>query len=59
MSTQGYENKKLSHFSFSLNSCYAIFDNHILTWIPKSQNIYFDALEFLSFDPIEFNSNNE
>lgn len=34
-----------------------MFDNHLLAWIPLSENIYFDALEFLAYEPIEFNSN--
>ncbi len=57
ISTQRYEINKLTHFSFSINGCYAIFDNRILAWIPHTQNIYFDSLEFLQYEPIEFDSN--
>lgn len=27
-----------------------------MAWIPQSENIYFDSLEFLSQEPVEFNS---
>ncbi len=56
MSIEGYENSKLTHFSFSINSCYAIFDKSILSWIPKTQNLYFDSMEFLTYQPNQFNS---
>lgn len=28
----------------------------MLAWLPDSQNIYYDATEFLTKDPIEFHS---
>ncbi len=51
-----YEINKLYHFSFSINCAYAIFDSHLVAWIPDSENIYFDSLEFLRKNPIDFNS---
>ena len=56
ISANRYEINKLTHFSFSINGCYAIFEGRILAWIPPSQNLYFDSLEFLQYEPIELDS---
>jgi hypothetical protein len=51
-----FENSKLTHFTFSLNSAYAIYDNQILAWIPDSENLFFDRFEFLSRVPVQYDS---
>ena len=47
---------KMNQFSISINSAYAIFDSKLLTWIPKSENIYYDSFDFISSNPIKFDN---
>lgn len=42
--------------AFSINCAYVIFDNNFMAWIPQTENLYFDSLEYLYKEPIEFNS---
>ena len=42
--------------SFSINSAFAIFDNNFMAWISQTENLYFDSLDFLLKEPVEFNS---
>lgn len=49
--------KKIHSIAFSINGAYIIFDNQFLAWIPKTENLYFDSLDYLYKEPIEFNSN--
>ena len=46
----------MNQFSISINSAYAIFDSKLLTWIPKSENIYYDSFDFISSNPIKFDN---
>ena len=46
----------MNQFSISINSAYAIFDSKLLTWIPKSENIYCDSFDFISSNPIKFDN---
>ena len=63
LQTQTYLPKNLSldinnikSFSFSINNTYLIYDNKLLAWIPKTQNLYDDNLEYLSLSPISFSN---
>ena len=46
----------MNQFSISINSAYAIFNSKLLTWIPKTENIYYDSFDFISSQPIQFDN---
>ena len=46
----------LKSFSFSINNTYALYENQLLTWIPQTQNLYDDNLEYLKSNPISFSN---
>ena len=46
----------MQHFSFCINCAYAVFDSHLLTWMPSSKNLFHDSFEFLSSMPVEYSS---
>lgn len=48
--------KKLHSLAFSINCAYVIYDNNFNAWIPQTENLYFDSLDYLFEEPIEFNS---
>ena len=45
---------ELTSFSFSINNTYALYEKNFLAWIPKTQNLYDDSLEYLSNTPISY-----
>ena len=51
---QQLNHTSLKSFSVSINNTYAIYDSQLLAWIPTTQNIYDDNLEYLSSIPISF-----
>lgn len=56
-SHQNKELKSLCQFSFCYECSYAVFESGmILTWLSKHKNL-FKKLDFISKDPIIFNSN--
>ena len=46
----------LKSFSFSINNTYAIYEHYLIAWIPQTQNLYDDNLEYLSSTPISFSN---
>ena len=53
---QQLNHTSLKSFSVSINNTYAIYDSQLLAWIPTTQNIYDDNLEYLSYSPISFSN---
>ena len=52
------EFSSLYSFAFSINNAYAIYDNQLSAWIPKTKNIYDDDYQFLYEYPINYSNIN-
>ena len=46
----------IKSFSCSINNTYAIYENQLVSWIPISQNLYDDNLEYLNSSPIYYSN---
>ena len=53
---QQLNHTSLKSFSVSISNIYTIYDSQLLAWIPTTQNIYDDNLEYLSYSPISFSN---
>jgi len=52
-----FDINNLINFTFTSNGAYAIFENQVLAWFPKTTNLYSDSIDYILKDPIEYERN--